>query len=79
MSEPERVTARYVGPTDTVGARIVVRWRGRQQTFPFNYAVTDTFAWAASQMTGVHEGILTRLYEDRRDHPDNRVYQLPPS
>ena len=76
MSEPERVTARYVGPTDTVGARIVVRWRGRQRSFPFNYGVADTFAWAAGQMTGVPEVNLTRLYRDRWDSTDNRVYQL---
>lgn len=75
-SEPERVTARYVGPTDTAGARIVVRWRGRQRSFGFNYGVADTFAWAASQMTGVRDDRLRRLYEDRRDNPDRRVYAI---
>lgn len=72
----ETARARFRGPTDTVGARIVVRWRGSTRTVPFNYAASDTFAWAVSQTTGVAETDLRRVH-GRRDDPDNRVYAVP--
>lgn len=72
----EVARARYLGPTDTVGARIVVTWRGRRRTLRFNYAVSDTFAWAAAQTIGVPEHQLRRLYRHRGDDPDSRLYAV---
>jgi len=74
----ERVTARYLGPTETRGSRIQVRWRGRRRAVPFNYGVSDTFTWAASQVIGVPEGRLRRQYDDRFDDVDRRVYLVEP-
>lgn len=75
----ETARARYVGPTDSVGARIVVTWRGRQKTLPFNYAVADTFAWAAAQTVGVAESQVERVYDQAgRNNPDNRLYAIEP-
>ena len=71
--EPERVRVRYVGPTETVGSRLVLTWRGRRKRLPFNYAVRDVFTWAASQVTGYPEAALRR--ENYRD-PDNRAYVI---
>ena len=71
--KPERVRVRYVGPTETVGSRLVVTWRGRRRSLPFNYAVRDVFTWAASQVTGYPEAALRR--ENYRD-PDNRTYSI---
>jgi len=72
-ANPERVRVRYVGPTETVGSRLVVTWRGRRRSLPFNYAVRDVFTWAASQVTGYPEAALRR--ENYRD-PDNRAYVI---
>lgn len=72
----ETARARYVGPTDTVGARIVVRWRGRTRTLPFNYAARDTFTWAVAEVTGVPEDRLRRLYGQRLDYSDSRLYAV---
>ncbi len=70
---PERVRVRYVGPTETVGSRLVVTWRGRRRSLPFNYAVRDVFTWAASQVTSYPEAALQRAnYRD----PDNRAYVI---
>lgn len=74
----ERVTASYRGPTDSTGARIVVSWRGRRRVLPFNYAATDTFAWAASEVTDIDESRLGRQYDDRFDSPDHHVYLIDP-
>lgn len=74
----ERVTARYLGATEARGSRIVVTWRGRRSALPFNYGVSDTFAWAASQVLGVPEGRLRRQYRDRFDDADHRVYLVEP-
>jgi len=71
--KPERVRVRYVGPTETVGSRLVVTWRGRRRSLPFDYAVRDVFTWAASQVTGYPEAVLMRAnYRD----PDNRTYSI---
>jgi len=71
--KPERVRVRYVGPTETVGSRLVDTWRGRRRSLPFNYAVRDVFTWAASQVTGYPEAAMRR--ENYRD-PDNRLYRV---
>ena len=75
--QPETARARYVGPNDSVGARIVVTWRGRQRTLPFNYGVSDTFAWAVAQTVGVGESQVERVYDQTgRNDPDSRVYMV---
>lgn len=72
-SQPETVRVRYLGPTDTIGSRLVVTWRGRRRSLGFNYAASDAMLWAASEVTGYPEAALQRsLYRD----PDNRVYEV---
>lgn len=72
----ERVRARYVGPRGSAGARILVTWRGRRRTRPFEYAAADPFTHAAAEVVGVCEDRLRRLTGDRHDDTDNRVYEV---
>lgn len=75
-TEAERVRVRYRGPTETVGSRLIVLWRGTRRALPFNHAARDAFAWAASQVVGVDEDRLRRLYGGRRSSPDVHVYEI---
>lgn len=64
---PQLVKARYVGPTESRGSRIVVRYRGEQAALPFHHAAPDAFLWAIEQAFGLHESQLWRVLSRDRD------------
>lgn len=67
------VRARYVGPTETRGSRIVVRYLGQQSSQPFRYEARDQFLWAIEQAFGLQEHQL-RGVPGR--NPDVKVFAV---
>ena len=57
-----RVTATYSSATDTRGSRIIVRWQGRQATYPFNHAARSAFTDAVARALNID---IERVKRDR--------------
>lgn len=74
MSAHVRVSATYSGPTETRGSRIIVRWQGRQATYPFNHAARDAFTDSVARALGINEAHVIR--DMSRGGDNRRVYTV---
>lgn len=53
-----------------------MRYQGQQSSQPFSHAARDQFLWAIEQAFGLDESRLRRLYGQRGDNPDGRLYEV---
>lgn len=74
--DTEYVRVVYSGPTETIGSRFTVVYRGRRRRRPYDHAASDPFAEAVASAFGIETTRLRRVHLGRRRDPDARTYEV---